>query len=463
MQSEEYNKIINQLQEGFLKYKGKGYCYLYKPIEVSKIIVHLIKKMIDKRNDIKILIALEDYSQKEEIKEAFSIFDEESVFYYNHLKFISHSYLKLVKDEQFCFISIGINDDEEMLIKNVNNSKFSLLIFTKTILGKDFINKIESVTNFINLDINAQKIIHRKIYSLVEEYRYGVTLNDEDKTLYKKYDDYIRDSISIFGDLQVIDYCRRGNPYTNASALDCCYTLARQNGWDSNLDMSIEYNKQLDAIFNPIAIKERVNTIFNITSLRKKLVTDNNAKLETIKNIVLNNPNKKIIIVCVRGEFANTVVSYLNENNISALGYHNELEDSYLKDNNGELICYKSGENKGKPKIFKWSALSNNNLQFYNANLVNVLCIKGSSSNELECNVDIIIYTSPLLDDIFSFKTRFNNINFKTPTIVHKLYCIDTNEEKQMYKEKENSLIKIHNEDLTQNLKIDEFSGDIIL
>ena len=466
MNNIEYKNIIEDLEKGFINTKGKGYCFLYKPVNISIVLMDLIIKMVNKNENITILIGTEEYSFKEELlntfKEAIEDYDERQR-YIKNIKFLSSSYLKINKTLYGCFISVGINDNIDELIRNAKLSKFSLFIFNTTILNSSTVNKIEEVVKLININIDTVKLLHNKIYSPVEEYRYGVPLNDEDSELNKKYDNYIRDSLSIFGDLDTIQKCRIGDAANHMSSMDCCYEVARRNGWSPTMDNTIEYNKQVDAMFNPISLKERIASIFNITNLRKKLVTDNNNKLETIKNIIIDNPNKKILIVCLRGEFANSVSKYLTENNISNVGYHNDLEDSYLTDQNGEIICYKSGENKGKPKVFKSAALSKNNLLYYNANMVNVLIIKGSTEPDIETTADIIIYTTPLLDNIFAFKRRFSLINIKTPTIVHKIYCIDTIEEKTMLKEKQNSLINIHNENFMKNLQIDEISGDIIL
>jgi len=44
--------------------------------------------------------------------------------------------------------------------------------------------------------------------------------------------------------------------------------------------------------------------------------------------------------------------------------YHNELKDSYIIDENGEIIYFKSRELKGQPKIFKAGALSSNKIYY---------------------------------------------------------------------------------------------------
>ena len=368
--------------------------------------------------------------------------------------------------ERDVFISIGINDDESMLIRAIKMHKFALLIFTKSIMNNEFIKAIDEKISQIPIKLDNEKLLYKKIYSPVKEYRHYVLLNEDDRELYNKYDKYIKDSISIFGDLKQIERCRIGNFETHSSAIDECYKVAYNNGWSSELDMSLEYNQQLDELFNPNAIKERVNTIFNITNSRKKLVADNDAKLEVIKNIIDSNPDKKILIISLRGEFCNKIAKYLNnecDKNYMALGYHNELEDSYLTGKDGKVVVWKTGKQKGEPRIFKAQFLSTNNEAAFKQNYSNILCIKATSDNALNIDVDIVIFTTTLIDDIFKIKRRFNNIKFKEPTIVHRIYCKDTNEEKTILNEKPSSLIEVCESDIEKNLFYDENSGDIIL
>ena len=251
--------------------------------------------------------------------------------------------------------------------------------------------------------------------------------------------------------MDTIQKCRIGNPELGMSAMDCCYEIAKRNGWDYNIDKTLDYNQQLDEIFNPIALRDRINNIFVITANRKKLITDNKCKLEIIRNIVEENINKKILIISARGEFAYTIQKYLEENNIKTVGgYHDELPDSYMQDINGQIITYKSGEHKGEPQVFKSQALSTNYESLYKQNYINILSIKAASSNKL-------------IDTFFNIKTRFNDINFANPNIVHRIYISDTTEEKSLLNEKPNHLINIHEENFAENIEIDAISGDVNL
>lgn len=462
MNNKEYEKIIDELNGAFQRNKGRGYCYIQPPLNPYILVYDVVSKLINRRNDIKILIVLPNYDERVKlgnvIKDYFS----------KNVRIISLNYVSTVKQGYDCFISVGLNYQLQTITSFTNICKFSLVIFTKNIMDNDFINKIE--TSIPNLNLNtiretAKNIVRNNIYTPVEEYRCGVYISEDDKKLYEKYDEYVKNSMTIFGSIDMIDCCIKGDHTRGMSAMDCCYMIAKNNGWNTNLDNSIEYNRQLDSMFNPIAIKERATTIFNIINLRKKLLTDNDAKLEKIYELICDerNRDKRIIIVSLRGEFCNKLSKYLDKNGIPNLGYHNELEDSYLTDENGDIIRYKSGENKGQPKLFKSAALSTNNLKGFNAGYCNILLIKGTSDNSIETSADIIIYTSPILDNIFQFKARFDKIKLPIPLIMYKIYCIDTNEEKVMLREKENSLIKVYMKNIAENLTIDEISGDIIL
>ena len=290
-----------------------------------------------------------------------------------------------------------------------------------------------------------------------------VLLTDDEIELSKKYDAYIRDTIAIFGDLKMIDCCRSGNPTTHQSAMDCKYEVAARNGWSADMDKTIEINQQIDAMYNPNALTERVNTVFQITHLRKKLLTDNKAKLPMIKSIIEKEPDKRYLIVSSTGDFCNTIMKYLIDNGFNCTGYHNDLEDAYLTDSNGQIICYKSGEFKGQPKVFKAAALSSNNLLGYNSGYYNILCIKSSCKPDIETDADVIIFTTPLVDNIFAFRQRFQNVSIPNPTIIHRIYCTNTNEETTITKEVASSLVNLHDDIDEKSIMIDEKSGDIIL
>ena len=128
----EYIKIIQQVKDGFQKNKGKGYCYIYETIDPIPIIVDIVISLINRNAERKILIALEEYKFKAQYKQYIIDNDLNEELYYKNIQFLSHSYLLGNNKERDVFISLGINDDANALLKNFHLHKFSLIIFTKS-------------------------------------------------------------------------------------------------------------------------------------------------------------------------------------------------------------------------------------------------------------------------------------------------------------------------------------------
>lgn len=462
MNNKQYLEIVKQVKDGFQAVKGKGYCFITPPVPSIMIIFDIIISLINRRPDINILIVLNQYSDKNDIIDAFTSTDRSE--FTKNLKFLSINYAaKTILSSYDCCILIDPIDDIDTVERISNEVKFVLAIFKKPFINNNYRNRLNNVLKEITVKIDSERLNNSRIYSPVEEYRHSVSLTDDEIELSKKYDAYIRDTIAIFGDLKMIDYCRSGNPATYQSAMDCKYEVAARNGWSPDMDKTIEINQQIDAMYNPNALTERVNTVFQITHLRKKLLTDNKAKLPMIKSIIEKEPDKRYLIVSSTGDFCNAIMKYLIDNGFNCTGYHNDLEDAYLTDANGQIICYKSGEFKGQPKVFKAAALSSNNLLGYNSGYYNILCIKSSCKPDIETDADFIIFTTPLVDNIFAFRQRFQNISIPNPTIIHRIYCTNTNEETTITKEVASSLVNLHDDIDEKSIMIDEKSGDIIL
>ena len=435
MNNKQYLEIVKQVKDGFQAVKGKGYCFITPPVPSIMIIFDIIISLINRRPDINILIVLNEYRDKNDIIDAFTSTGRNE--FTKNLKFLSINYAaKTILTSYDCCILIDPIDDINTVERIANEVKFVLAIFKKPFINNYYRNRLNTLLKEIPVKIDKERLNNSRIYSPVEEYRHSVSLTDDEIELSKKYDAYIRDTVAIFGDLKMIDYCRSG---------------------------TIEINQQIDAMYNPNALTERVNTVFQITHLRKKLLTDNKAKLPMIKSIIEKEPDKRYLIVSSTGDFCNTIMKYLIDNGFNCTGYHNELEDAYLTDANGQIICYKSGEFKGQPKIFKAAALSSNNLLGYNSGYNNILCIKSSCKPDIETDADIIIFTTPLIDNIFAFRQRFQNISIPNPTIIHRIYCTNTNEETTLTKEVASSLVNLHDDIDEKSIMIDEKSGDIIL
>ena len=458
------DKLINQVIDSFQRLKGKASVYCFSKDVIPELLYHIITRLTQKHKDASIFIVVDCYNTRKSILDYLKENNINEDVSYN-IKCLSVDYIR----EQYNYsydliITVGVNDNFSILNKLCRESKFTLSILTKNIMDNNFINNIRNILPCIDTADLDIAIRHDNIYSPVEEHRYGVELSDDDRELYNKYTDYITTCISIFGELSNIEKCKKGDDKLGISAADFRNTIAYENGWREDLDTNIPFMKQIDDIYNPNILFERACTFYTITKQRRDLVCDNDAKLEVIKNICLDNKDKKILIISKRGEYAAKITKYLNENSDIKCGdYHDCIEDAIAIDDMGIPILVKSGVNKGKPRVVGAQAQSSLNERRFNAGYINALSIKSASNIKLKIACDIVILTSSLCDNIIEVKSRFTDIVFNSvPTKTFRVYCNSTIENDKLNKEKENTLFTIINE-TENNVLYDENSGDIIL
>lgn len=458
------DKLINQVVDGFQRLKGKASVYCFSKDVIPELLYHIITRLTQKYKDASIFIVVDCYDTRKNIIGYLKENNIREDTGYN-IRCLSVDYVR----EQYKYsyaltVTVGVNDNFSILNKLYRESKFTLSILTKNIMDNNFINNVRNILPCIDTADLDIAIRHDNIYSPVEEHRYGVELSDDDRELYNKYTDYITTCISIFGDLSNIEKCKKGDDKLGISATDFRNTVAYENGWNENLDTNIPFMKQIDDIYNPNVLFERACTFYTIAKQRRDLVCDNDAKFEVIKNICLDNKDKKILIISKRGEYAAKITKYLNENSDIKCGdYHDCIEDAIAVNDIGIPILVKSGVNKGKPRVIGAQAQSSLNERRFNAGVINALSIKSASNVKLKIACDIVIFTSSLCDNIIEVKSRFTDVVFNgVPTKTFRVYCNSTIENDKLNKEKENTLFTIINE-TENNVLYDENSGDIIL
>lgn len=284
------------------------------------------------------------------------------------------------KDEWFLCISIGINYCANYLERFVKISKFCFICLT------------EDNNSTIYFDRLCSKMVSNSLDSLrrcdftppVEEYQLPIEITDTDEAeLLKKYDTFIKDTLNIFGDFSNIGLAIYGDSKVNISAIEYCTTLARNNGWSEDLDVSIPYNRDIDRYFNPNSIKERAKLFFDIKAKRVNLVACNKAKLNKILEICKENEGKKILIISKSTSFAKDITNYLNSNLEHycnghrffdpCYNYHDDVEPVYDMDIYGNIKIVKSGVNKGEKRIIKGAAQMSSAVDYYNLDYTNIL------------------------------------------------------------------------------------------
>ena len=467
------DKVIEQVKEGFQRNKGKGSIFLYEPINIYVLIFNFIVSIKNKTPDGSILVITNTFEQRQKVISCFDVLEENNKNYYlNKLTILSKGFVntRYYRPGQFHLaITADLNDIEDLnkITDIANASKFTLSIITENKMNREFTTKLREILPDIVTNISAIEARKEIVSSPVEEIRCKVYLTDKSFNKYQEYDKYIRDSMAIFGDLDTVNKCRIGDIANKLSAGDVRLKLAQQNGWSYDIDTTIEFMKQIDDIYNPNAIAERADTVYNIIRERRNLVINAEEKinkiLEIVEKEVIGNKNN-LIIISKSGEFAHTITEKINEHYEDGfcVDYHDCIPDAYVNDENGEPIVYKSGKKKGQRKIFKSQSLSSLYEQYFNSGYSKILSIKNSSSIDLKTATNTVILTSSLTGNMIDVRNRFINVNFGTNTKVYRIYCANTIEETELINEKPNCLIMVKNEEL-ENIGYDTDSGEVTI
>lgn len=459
------DKYISDICTKFQQNHGRACCYCFPPTDYRALIYTIYNKYTQKRPNSKVLIVVDKYDTRVKVIDYLKEHNatEETGFKYNVL---SADYIKHNFSYNYEFIiTIGVNTQTNVIDRLSKDSKFMLSVFTVYNKDNEFNTLVRRLLPLISSDVNELNIRQDLISSPVEIYPISVILKDDDRTEYDKCNEFISTTVKVFGDFDSIQKARVGDARLNISSQEIREMIAHNNGWSLTLDTSIEFNRQIDEIYNPSALLERANLAYNVMSLRRNLVSDNNNKLEAIKDIIVANSNKRIIIVSKRGEFAAAITKYLNENEIACGDYHDCIEQQAMIDENtNDYIRYKSGTKKGEIKYFGSDALSTYFLGCFNDKQINCLSIKNSSNSKLKTAIDILIFTSPLCDDIVSFKQRFTNIEFtSTPNKVYLIYTESTIEQDKLISHYKKGVVSVIENDDEKNIVIDENNGNVIL
>jgi hypothetical protein len=465
MQTSNKNKVIKNIIDGFQAQKGKMSFYCFDQEFIPEIIYNVIVPFHNKYPEQQIFIAVDCYDTRVTIMNYLKtkqVVSGENGF---NIRILSKDFVKPQYHYNYkLIITVGINDDFVSIKHLYDESKFTMCILTKNIMNNEFITNVRNILPSINIENTAEVNAKARIYSPVEEHRVGVELSADDRKDYDKYTEYINTTLSILGSLYNIERCKKGDNKLNISGAEFRNNLAKENGWNENLDTNIPFMKQIDDIYNPNVIFERACTFYSIAKNRRDLVSDNEAKFEAIKDICLEHKDKKILIISKRAEYAAKVTNYLQQQMIACADYHDCLDNIFAtNEETGNPVLIKSGANKGKPRRLGWQAQSSLNEKRFNAGVINVLSIKNASNVKLKIACDVVIFTSPLCDNIIDVKTRFANVTFNgVPTKTYKIYCAGTVESDKMIKDKVNPIIKVIDD--TENLiSYDKISGDIIL
>lgn len=415
--------------------KGIGTALIPKSLNDKLLVLGVLQRVLARSPTKSVAIITNNYNERLDLIDFITTQeDEENNKEFKH--FIALKVLKIVTSNLVDSIGGMITPPNLVILYHIDdfNEAFER-VFTRIKFNLVILNSLVNVKG-VNLlydkapilqDFKQNEIDEVRINTPVKDMWIDITIPDdtEDYKLLNYYNDYITTSLNIFGSFENIKKARLGNTDYNISSTQICNQIAQENGWNDHLDMSIELNVQIDSLYNPSNIKERASQTYEIIRNRANLLSDYEGKLDVILNIVKDNPNKKILIINKRGEFASKVTEYINSmsDTIICGNYHDKVEPIPAVDENGNPIFYKSGKNKGERKLMMAQAQKTLNQTLFNNGDLQILSTSSAPDKDLSINVDIIIITSPLCDDIRSYLYRLSHLFFNANTaILYTLY-----------------------------------------
>ena len=422
--------------------KGIGTFIIPAPLDVLRPLLMILPAMYNKSPTMETNIVVADFVDKDKIKD-YLLHKSEAVHSNVYRRLITDGFIKIMTvseaTDRFTYLNpklVVIYNPKDCLycyVGLLDKAKFKLILSSIPFIGgleqlNNLVPRVGSYNQASIDEIRSSRPVKETLVPLVV---------DEDSNLKKKLDYYnkeISTAIAIFGDFETIKMARLGNSSTNSSAMAVCYNIARQNGWNENLDMTIQFNVEIDELYSPNALKERASGIYEIIRSRSLALASSDEKLSYILKIVEDNIDKNILIINKHGDFANEVTKYINDNTHynSCYNYHDKVENIPAIDDNGNEVLIKSGVNKGKPKMLGVKSQKNLAQRLMNKGAIHVLSTNAAPDKDLAVNIDVIVITSPLCDTVETYLYRLSKVEFAKEIQLYTLYYKGSLEEKKL-------------------------------
>jgi len=440
------DKIFEQAALNWKDNKGVGTAFVPAPFNDKVLLYEVLSRLYVKNPNATTVIIVNEFKDRNEIIEFLTTTGDTD----NDNEFKSLINNKLIRVFTQHFINSGSWNSaaklciwykpEEYNIGTalyVDRCKFKLIILTKLFSNNSELTALYKIAPILDCFKQAE-LDELRVSTPVEEMWVSVELPESSEILklYQYYCKYIETSINIFGSFDIMQQARVGNTTLNISSAEICNQLARENGWNDHLDMSYEYNRQIDELYNPNNLRDRASQTYEVIRNRSNLVSDYEGKLDTILELVNNHPKDKILIISKRGEFASKITDYLNNNSETDIcgNYHNKVDNIDAVDIDGNPIFIKSGPEKGKRKAMAAKAQMTLNEKRFNLDKIRCLSLSNAPDKSLCVEVDMIIITSPLCEDIKSYLYRLSDIRIKGDKLkLFSIFCKNTIEQPKLF------------------------------
>ena len=446
------NLFVNAIEHWRLN-KGIGTAIIPTTVDDRYLILGILQNIYNKSPSIKVNIITSDFIERAQIVEFITHQgnenDEEFIKLLDNknIKVLTESFV--IKMDNYyppllCILYHTKKLDEDIFQKFLR-LKFKLIVINNRLSVQDMttLYKYCSVLE----DFKQEDVEQLRLSSPVEEEFVPITIKEdsEQSKLLKYYNKYIETSLNIFDNFGIMDQCRVGNTSLNISAIEVCYQIAQSNGWSDTLDMSFEYNRQVDELYNPNHLHDRAKQTYEIIRNRCNFLSDFDDKLEKTLEIVNNNPTAKILVINKRADFANKVTEYINNCSESSIcgNYHDKVENIPALDMNGNKILYKSGAKKGQPRELGAQAQKSLFESLFNNGNIRVLSTNNAPDKTLNIKVDIIIITSSQCENVENYLYRLSKVSLSSPLKVYTLFVKNSLEEKKLEERLESETHKI--------------------
>lgn len=288
------------------------------------------------------------------------------------------------------------------------------------------------------------RAINSTPYKLVNS-KLSVELNETIKAQYVKYDNFIKEKIGTFdipneelaeldgitNSFELIQACVAGRGNTSANYYRTY--VAELLGWESDMDLSIDYMKELDDNYSPFAIGEVAKLISGTIRSRNDIIKNSSDKKQAILETIDNNLGKSIVVLASSVQMAEDIEYELSDKGIDCGIYNNYIKSKTLADpDTGLAIKYKTGNKAGMPKLFGKDSIKKMSIDSYNQLDHNILVTYGKLDAKFKPNrVDVIIIANLHIE----YENVFYNNNFIFPTnkTIEVIY-VYVNEQKEVYK-----------------------------
>lgn len=428
--------------------KGVGTAIIPAPLNDKLMVLGVLQRIYARSPTVNSVIITNSFSERQSFTEFLTQQEnaEENNEEFKNLiasgkiKVFTDKFIKSYKVQTYPFLCVWYRPDGacEEVLDYVSKCKFKLVVLNKFLSNYDDVLKLYQVVPLLK-DFQQAEVEAIRLSTPVEETQIGVDIPADSKVyeLLKYYDEYVATSLSIFGSFDIMQQANTGNQQLNISSTQICYQIAQENGWNEHLDMNVAFNLEIDRLYNPNNLKERVSKTYEIIRERSKLLSDFEGKLDVILDIVRENKDKKILIINKRGDFANKVTDFLNDlsDTIICGNYHDKVDNIPAVTLTGQPVYYKSGTRKGERKMMGAKAQKTLNVERFNNDVIHVLSTNNSPDKELAIDVDVVIITSPMCEDIKSYMYRLSKIYFRSKLIkLYSLYCLNTSEQRLIEK-----------------------------